>query len=31
VTKRPPNATVIRDVDADGFFKLLAERIGRLP
>ena len=31
VTKRPPNATVIRDVDADGFFKMLAERIGRLP
>ena len=31
VTKRPPNATVIRDVDADGFFHLLAERIARLP
>jgi purine nucleosidase len=31
VTKRPPNATVIRDVDADGFFQLLADRIARLP
>jgi purine nucleosidase len=31
VTERPPNATYIRDVDADGFFALLAERIARLP
>jgi purine nucleosidase len=31
VTKRPPNATYIRDIDADGFFALLAERIARLP
>jgi purine nucleosidase len=31
VTQRPRNALYIRDVDADGFFKLLTERIGRLP
>ncbi|MCA3556377.1 nucleoside hydrolase [Aestuariivirga sp.] len=31
VTRRPPNATVIRDVDAAGFFNLLVERIGTLP
>ena len=31
VTKRPPNATVLRDVDAEGFFQLLADRIGTLP
>lgn len=31
VTRRPPNATVIRSVDAEGFFTLLTERIGRLP
>jgi purine nucleosidase len=31
VTKRAPNATVVRNVDAEGFFKLLTERIGRLP
>ena len=31
VTKRTPNATVIRSVDADGFFDLLVERIGKLP
>lgn len=31
VTKRPHNATYIRDIDADGFFKMLGERIGRLP
>jgi purine nucleosidase len=31
VTKRPVNARYIRDVDADGFFALLTERIGRLP
>jgi purine nucleosidase len=30
VTARPANATVMRDVDADGFFALLTERIGRL-
>jgi purine nucleosidase len=31
VTQRPRNARYIRDVDADGFFALLTERIGRLP
>jgi purine nucleosidase len=31
VTERAPNATVIRGVNADGFFDLLAERIARLP
>ena len=31
VTARPPNATVIRSLDADGFFALLTERIARLP
>jgi purine nucleosidase len=31
VTKRPANATVIRSVDAEGFFALLTERIARLP
>ena len=30
VTDRPKNATVMRDIDADGFFDLLVERIGRL-
>ncbi len=30
VTKRPRNATWMRDVDHDGFFELLTERIGRL-
>lgn len=30
VTNRPANATVIRDADADGFFELLTERLGRL-
>jgi purine nucleosidase len=30
VTKRPKNATVMRDIDHDGFFELLTERIGRL-
>ncbi|HTV67910.1 MAG TPA: nucleoside hydrolase [Rhizobiaceae bacterium] len=29
VTKRPKNATVMRDIDADGFFELLVERLGR--
>jgi len=31
VTKRPRNVRYIRDLDADGFFALLTERIGRLP
>jgi purine nucleosidase len=31
VTKRAKNAMVMGSVDADGFFALLAERIGRLP
>jgi purine nucleosidase len=31
VTQRPVNARYIRDVDADGFFALLTERVGRLP
>lgn len=30
VTKRPKNATVMRDIDHDGFFSLLVERLGRL-
>ncbi|MDR7034442.1 nucleoside hydrolase [Mesorhizobium sp. BE184] len=30
VTKRPKNALVIRDIDHDGFFALLVERLGRL-
>ena len=30
VTDRPANATFINDVDSDGFFKLLTERLGRL-
>lgn len=30
VTGLEPNATVMRDVDAEGFFDLLVERIGRL-
>ena len=30
VTDRPANATFIRDVDAEGFFALLTERLGRL-
>ena len=30
VTDRPKNALVMRDVDADGFFALLTERISRL-
>ncbi|MFC6446241.1 nucleoside hydrolase [Shinella zoogloeoides] len=30
VTDRKPNARVMKDVDADGFFALLTERIGRL-
>jgi purine nucleosidase len=31
VTDRPANAHYMRDVDADGFFELLVERITRLP
>ena len=30
VTDRPRNARVMRDIDADGFFALLVERLGRL-
>ena len=30
VTKRPKNATVMRDIDHDGFFMLLIERLGTL-
>jgi purine nucleosidase len=30
VTKRPGNAKVMREIDADGFFALLLERLGRL-
>ena len=30
VTKRPKNAQVMRDIDADGYFSLLVERLGRL-
>ncbi len=31
VSGRTPNATFMRDVDADGFFALLTERLARLP
>ncbi|MDR3374095.1 MAG: nucleoside hydrolase [Ancalomicrobiaceae bacterium] len=31
VSKRPANVTYVRDVDADAFFGLLTERVGRLP
>jgi inosine-uridine nucleoside N-ribohydrolase len=31
VTGRAPNATVMRTVNAEAFFDLLAERIARLP
>ena len=31
VTDRPANATFIGDLDADGFFNLLTERLARLP
>ena len=31
VTDRPQNARVMRDVDADGFFDLLIERLANLP
>ncbi|MEQ9248206.1 MAG: nucleoside hydrolase, partial [Nitratireductor sp.] len=30
VTERSKNALVMRDIDADGFFKLLTERLARL-
>ena len=30
VTDRPANATFMNDIDADGFFTLLTERLGRL-
>ncbi|HEX6111973.1 MAG TPA: nucleoside hydrolase [Geminicoccaceae bacterium] len=30
-THLPPNATVISEIDADGFFALLTERLARLP
>lgn len=30
VTDRPKNAMVMREIDADGFFALLTERLGRL-
>ncbi len=30
VTKRPKNAHVMREIDADGYFDLLVERLGRL-
>ena len=30
VTGRPHNALVMRDIDADGFFALLTERLARL-
>jgi purine nucleosidase len=30
VTGRPKNALVMRDIDADGFFALLVERLARL-
>ena len=31
VTKRAKNAVWVRSGDSDGFFRLLTERIGRLP
>ena len=31
ITDRPRNATWVRNIDADGFFKLLTERIATLP
>jgi purine nucleosidase len=30
VTKRPPNALWVQDIDADGFYRLLGERLARL-
>jgi len=31
VTGKPPTATVIKDIDSEGFFKLLTDRIAHLP
>ncbi|MDJ1157769.1 nucleoside hydrolase [Chelatococcus sp. SYSU_G07232] len=31
VTDRPRNATVMRGIDADGYYDLIIERLGRLP
>jgi purine nucleosidase len=31
VTGRQPNATYLREIDADGFYELLTERLGRYP
>ncbi|MDQ0393365.1 nucleoside hydrolase [Labrys monachus] len=31
VTKKPPNCMVLRDLDNDGFYALLLERLARLP
>jgi purine nucleosidase len=31
VTDRPRNALFLREVDVDGFYGLLIERLGRLP
>ena len=31
VTDRPHNAFVVGDIDSDGFFDLVTERLGRLP
>ena len=31
VTDRPANATFIGDLNADGFFDLLTQRLARLP
>ena len=30
-TRRPANCTVMREIDADDFYQLLVDRIGRLP
>jgi purine nucleosidase len=31
VTGKPPTALVIKDIDSEGFFDLLSDRIARLP
>jgi purine nucleosidase len=31
VTNRPQNAMFLREVDVEGFYALLTERLGRLP
>jgi purine nucleosidase len=31
ITERPRNVYFVRDLDADGFYDLLIERLGRLP